>query len=209
MPRLRLKDYLVIAGGILLIALSLSVAHVNVADSTPPGPFVTVVNTPLPVTLQGTGSISGTVAATQSGTWNVGITNAADLAKALGIGQPVMFSSSLTDNGGISSKFHVPANQRLIIEYVSGSCFVGNAEIDELEVVVQTSGQVIAGTAVDLAVSALGAGNQTTAAFGHLARIYAGPGTDVDFEVTSSAGGGGSTAFSCSVHFSGQLVSVP
>ena len=54
MPQLRLKDYLVIVGGILLLALSLSFAHVNAVDSAPPGPFVTVVNTPLPVTLQGT-----------------------------------------------------------------------------------------------------------------------------------------------------------
>jgi len=73
MARLRLKDYLVIAGGILLIGLSLSFAHVNPVDSAGSAP-VTVVNTPLPVTLQGTGSVSGTVAATQSGTWNVGIT---------------------------------------------------------------------------------------------------------------------------------------
>src|SRR5215467_10748641 len=95
MPRLRLKDYLVIAGGILLVALSLSFAHVNPVDSAGSAP-VMVVNTPLPVTLQGTGSISGTVAATQSGTWNVGITgtpavnlaNPADIAKAEGIQHP-------------------------------------------------------------------------------------------------------------------------
>jgi hypothetical protein len=36
---------------------------------------VTVVNTPLPVSLAGTGKIAGTVAATQSGAWNVGVTS--------------------------------------------------------------------------------------------------------------------------------------
>jgi len=36
---------------------------------------VTVVNTPLPVSLEGTGNIAGTVAATQSGAWNVGVTS--------------------------------------------------------------------------------------------------------------------------------------
>ena len=43
MPQLRLKDYLVIVGGILLLALSLSSAHVNPVDGAPPGPSVTVV----------------------------------------------------------------------------------------------------------------------------------------------------------------------
>lgn len=36
---------------------------------------VTVINTPLPVSLTGTGNITGTVAATQSGAWNVGVTS--------------------------------------------------------------------------------------------------------------------------------------
>ena len=63
MRQLRLKDYLVIMGGILLIVPSLSFAHVNPVDSAGSAP-ATVVNTPLPVTLQGTGIVSGTVAAT-------------------------------------------------------------------------------------------------------------------------------------------------
>ena len=107
MPQLRLKDYLVITGGILLIALSLSFAHVNPAGSAS-DETVRVVNTPLPVTLQGTGTISGTVAATQSGAWNVGIAgmpafnlaNPADIAKAEGIQHPIRkgsFVSLLSD----------------------------------------------------------------------------------------------------------------
>src|SRR5215510_5958874 len=61
MALLPFKKYIVGATGILLIALSLSltrVAPVGGAGSAP----VTVVNTPLPVTLRGTGAISGTVA---------------------------------------------------------------------------------------------------------------------------------------------------
>jgi len=142
MTRLRLKDYLVIAGGILLIGLSLSFAHVNPAGSAV-DESVRVVNTPLPVTLQGTGTISGTVAATQSGTWNVGINgtpmfnlaNLADIAKALGIGAP--FESFLQCSFGESSGHNLPADgdvaacnvgittpthQRIVIETVTAGC---------------------------------------------------------------------------------------
>ena len=34
-----------------------------------------MVNTPLPVQLQGTGNVTGQVSATQSGAWNVGVTS--------------------------------------------------------------------------------------------------------------------------------------
>ncbi len=59
--------------GISAVALSLVPSKpVGAAGSAP----VMVTNTPLPVTLQGTGNISGNVSAAQTGAWNVGINNA-------------------------------------------------------------------------------------------------------------------------------------
>jgi len=70
MKPLRFKDYLVVGGGILLIAASLSFTRVNPADSAA-DETVRVVNTPLPVTLQGT--VSGNV--TISNTPDVNVVN--------------------------------------------------------------------------------------------------------------------------------------
>jgi hypothetical protein len=62
-----------VGSGILTVALSLVPRKPAGAAGSAP---VTVTNTPLPVTLQGTGSIAGNVSASQSGAWNVGISNA-------------------------------------------------------------------------------------------------------------------------------------
>ena len=127
MPRLRLKDYLVIAGGILLIAVSLSFARVNPAGSAA-DETVRVVNTPLPVTLQGTGTVSGTVAATQSGAWNVGINKPVSLDPTTT--NPVTITESqrhpfsvapFCDTTGNTCLVSVPTltTQRMELEYIS------------------------------------------------------------------------------------------
>lgn len=80
--------------GLLASALSFIPSTPTVAAG---GPTVTVANTPLPVSLAGTGSITGTVAATQSGTWNVGLTGtpAVSVSNFPAI-QPVSFSNTST-----------------------------------------------------------------------------------------------------------------
>jgi hypothetical protein len=72
MAQLGLKDYLILAAGILLIALSLSFAQVKEVGGDGSAP-VTVVNTPLPV--QGTVNdiVTGNVGIT--GTQNVTLFN--------------------------------------------------------------------------------------------------------------------------------------
>ncbi len=66
---------------LMLIALSFGISAValSLVPSKPVGGAgsapVMVTNTPLPVSLTGTGSISGNVTAAQSGAWNVGINN--------------------------------------------------------------------------------------------------------------------------------------
>jgi len=141
MAQLRFKDYLVIAGGILLIALSLSFAHVNPVGSAPPGPSVTVVNTPLPV--QGTvnvgnfpasSSVSGSVSIT--GTPNVSVINTPsspvptrDVDNAAR--QPFQVSVSgdfRDDHTEAVGQISVPAGKRFVIEYVTGAYVIPSGE---------------------------------------------------------------------------------
>src|SRR5262245_51710176 len=83
MRQLRFKEYLVVAAGIIVIALSLSFAHVERAGGagTVPGTApVTVMNTPLPV--QGTVNVSNfpstvTGSVSITGTPNVSVVNPA------------------------------------------------------------------------------------------------------------------------------------
>src|SRR5260370_27295705 len=93
---------------------------------------VTVTTTPLPV--------QGTVGATQSGVWNVGITGGAvnvansESSPVLtrdidnGARRPlqksfcVSFGSKTGSCFGVSDVFSVPDGERLVIEQVSGSC---------------------------------------------------------------------------------------
>lgn len=58
----------------LMLVMSGSGGSMSAAQAEGSAP-VTVVNTPLPVSLTGTGTISGNVNAYQAGTWNVGVTS--------------------------------------------------------------------------------------------------------------------------------------
>ena len=63
--------------GLFALVLALAAATIPLSKPTQAqqgSAPVTVVNTPLPVSLVGTGSIAGTVNAAQSGAWNVGVT---------------------------------------------------------------------------------------------------------------------------------------
>ena len=81
------------------------------------GPSVTVVNTPLPVTVTNQTTPPSTVNIGNTPSVNVSNTTAlaTALAKAVGVGTPVVFSLP-----SLPSYFPVPLGQRLVIEYVSG-----------------------------------------------------------------------------------------
>jgi len=91
------------------------------------GPNVTVTNTasnPVPVSVQGSTSISGTVNAAQNGTWNVGITGntpGTPLFVVISATNPFQTKMSTDPQHG-ELQFQVPANKRLVIEYVSYIC---------------------------------------------------------------------------------------
>ena len=130
--------------GLLAFALSFVPSKPTAAAHAP---VVTVANTPLPVSLTGTGNITGTVAATQSGTWNVGLSGTPTAsASNFPAAQPVSFgntrttplfvrdvdnstraafqltcSSTTADSGSFSCNLGtVGTGTRIVIETVSG-----------------------------------------------------------------------------------------
>jgi len=102
------------------------------APTDPPpvvtGQTTTIVNgpnNPVPVSVQGTASVSGNVNAVQSGTWRVGITGNSPSAALFVTNaplQPVQFSTDLEffgDFGFGSPVLHVPAGKRFVMEFIS------------------------------------------------------------------------------------------
>src|SRR5262245_9338101 len=129
MAPLRFKDYLVVAGGIALVSLSLSIVYVNPVSGEKPMP-VTITNTPLQVT--GATTVSGSVAATQSGAWNVGVTGTARVANVNDPGRtPFQRSVDLVGTDcSLTCAFTfgpVPSGKRLVLEQVSGALLFDGA----------------------------------------------------------------------------------
>jgi len=217
MPRLRLKDYLVIASGILLIAVSLSFARVNPARSAA-DETVRVVNTPLPVTLQGTGTISGTVAATQSGAWNVGINNPVSLDPTTT--NPVTIKESqrhpfsvspFCDTTGSSCLVSVPTltTQRMEVEYISATCETNN---EGIPLPALQFGAVVEPPGSNSSVQRFGVNQPNpaqvlgAAIFGQIVKAYVEPGGSFDmFALTGAT----NINFRCTFGISGVKIDVP
>jgi AraC-like DNA-binding protein len=127
------------------------------------------------------------------------VVNPADIAKALGIQQPVTFSLTFSAESGVvptSTLYTVPSNQRLIIEYASGSCNLANgANLDNLVIEVHPGSNFFPVNLPPLSTS----GN-----FAHTVKIYADPASIIGLNTNGSGG-----AFNCVATFSGQLVDVP
>ena len=119
---------------------------------------VTVVNTPLPVTLQGTGTVAGKVTASQGGAWNVGVTSLPAVQLAPGTTVNVQgggandsarqaFALNLCATGDTescpagTSTATLPVNTRFVIEFVSGYCFVRNTGIHGWTLTAPLNGQ--------------------------------------------------------------------
>ena len=144
---------------------------------------VTIVS-PLPLPVTGSLSVGGTVAATQSGTWNVGISgtpkvevsrNDEDPARAPFQTRLCMAKNSdnCTDNLNFPTSFVVPAGKRLVIEQISGECFPSGAVL-AVGITVTTGGATVShlfGVQYPIA--------GTTGYTNHLTRLYADGGTSV------------------------------
>jgi hypothetical protein len=108
---------------------------------------VTVTNTPLPVTLQGTGSIAGNVSASQSGAWNVGISNAGtspvpvrDMDNAAKRLPFQLFLFVLLHDGGnqntdaLDLSTFLPSGKGFVIEHLSASVVMPTGQKAALQV---------------------------------------------------------------------------
>jgi len=120
---------------------------------------VTVMNTPLPVALQGTGSITGNVNAAQSGPWSVGVTTLPAVQLAAGTTVAINGGSVAFDDPARqayvvelcaayddecspgASETTLPVGTRFVIEQASGYCKVINLAIDGWEVKARLNGQ--------------------------------------------------------------------
>ena len=140
-----MRSILRFAAAIMLMAMvgfTLSIVAPSPARGAGSAP-VTVVNgpeQPVPVALQGTGSIAGTVNALQSGPWTVAVSSLPAVQLASGTtfnlnsapDAPVYtddlsvrqaFAASLCEGEGCTNDtVLVPVGKRLVIEYVSGTC---------------------------------------------------------------------------------------
>jgi hypothetical protein len=130
---------------------------------------------------------------------------AAEIAKALGVQHPTSFFIQ-TDNINGNTSYQVPANQRLIIEFIGTSCILTNdASLNAFALVVLKNGTE---TEVALSVTPVSTTNSTDVTFGQMVRIYIDPGTTLQLNPIGRTGnpaaqlGCGSTVF-------GQLIDVP
>jgi hypothetical protein len=134
---------------------------------------------------------------------SVTVANPTDIAKALGIQHPTAFLLSFPAG---SNRFTLPANQRLIIEFVAGSCTIHNAEVDRLDIITELNNDEHIFT-VNLPRTVAAAGASTTGNFAYTAKIYADPGSVVALQL--ALGAGASADIQCFATLSGQLVDVP
>jgi hypothetical protein len=174
---------------------------------------VTVVNTPLPVTLSG--SVSGTVQAEQSGPWSVTVGNAAGspvLVRDVDRESPEPFQMNihLTINAGDlfdGEAFSVPAGKRLVIECVTARTDVFPGQETEVFVTTTVGGQPVSHVvpgAIQKLDFAPGQYDETVSA--QLVRFYADAGSTVGVGMrrnlsTNDAGG--------NVTISGYLLPAP
>lgn len=137
------------------------------------------------------------------------VVNPADIAKALGIQHAVAFELSFFKPNITSAPFNVPASQRLIIEYVSGRCFVSDALVTELRILTVMSSASQSYTVNLAPISSAAITNPTQGNFGHTVKIYVDPASQVFLEAGAAAAGGAGSGYGCNATLSGQLVDVP
>ena len=221
-------------GSIGALTLVLAVAAATIPLSKPTqaqhgSAPVTVVNTPLPVSLTGTGNISGNVNAAQSGAWNVGVTNLPSVQLAAGTTVGITGGLSNTaatplfvrDVDGPGRNAHVvhvcqstlspcgavtvPVGNRYVIEQVAGECQVGTGStIYGFRLHAWLNGaENVYPVRNDISADS-GGGQTTTGFFFQPARIYADGGTELS---VAFAGLGGNAV--CGVTLSGHLVPMP
>ncbi len=211
--RRNLRALLAMAVVATLAAISIPLPRPLAAAGSAP---VTVMNTPLPV--------QGTVGATQSGPWNVGITggtvNVANSASSPVFArdvdnaarQPFQKNLCIPISGaflpfcsGIPDSFVVPDGKRLVIEQVAGDCLQqSGTQVVEISLRTQVGSDLVpyAFPLQPPPTFSAPSGLYATS-LNHLIRIYADPGTTVDIPRAQLIGG---TEAYCVLGVSGYLV---
>jgi hypothetical protein len=133
----RFKNHLIAVAVLSVLAIigTIMNSHQAKAQGPPGGLAVNIVN-PLPVPVTGSTTVSGTIAATQSGAWNVGITGTPNVNVTNPATAPVL-SLNVNDPGRIAYQSDlslscnsttqcagsfpiVAANHRLVIQHLNG-----------------------------------------------------------------------------------------
>ena len=123
-----------IAGGAVLLLAAIGTMMNRQAMQAAGGPSVTI-ESPIPLPVTGTVTATGTIAATQSGTWNVGVTGTPNVHVTNPATAPALFLNE-NDPGRIPYQSFqgvpcsavpciasfpvVPANHRLVVQHFSG-----------------------------------------------------------------------------------------
>src|SRR5215470_11729522 len=181
---------------------TVSLAQGGPPQGPPGGMGVTVLNTPLPVT--------------QGGPWTVQVVNpsnaptATDIAKAMGIQHPYQTSVICKWNGGNGctvDTIKAPANQRIVIEYVSGLCGINlGQQVSDVNLLTIAGGVIAVHDLTVVNPAGVVRGGEQEIAFGQMVRVYADQNTTIGLEVTST---NVSSSASCVLALSGQAVDVP
>jgi len=142
---------------------------------------------------------------------NTFIVNPADIANAIAnVGTPVAFRLTL-DNVAITvgAPYTVPANQRLVIEYISGNCGVFDASITELQLRILAPGPVQLLPPYHIISSPTSTLDSTAVkemTFNYLAKIYVVSGSTINLESVGGGLGTSSPFLQCDVTVTGQLI---
>jgi hypothetical protein len=220
----RFKNHLIVAAALSLLAAIGTFMNSNqaAAQGPPDGLAVKIVN-PVPVPVTGSTTVSGAVAATQSGAWNVGILGSPNVTVANPSGNPVQVrdvneaSQPVAAPGGspfpggtnfvVLPLYTVPAGKRLVIEYFSGECFLpaGQTAVASVR---YPSGILLQHwlTASPPATGPAGPFSTITS-FGGPLRAYVDPGSLVEAIVVTNANVTDQSR--CNATISGHLVNVP
>lgn len=217
-------SYLIAAAGVALVVLTVSLTPAGpaLAQATKVKP-VEVVNSPanpVPTAPQGTTRVEGAVSAQQSGAWSVGLAGTPSVNVANTSMDPVpvkdlsdcepfqlqLFIDLPDSDPGVTESFTVPSDRLLVIEQVT---LEGASTATGIRAFVRTKAGPSFSVAHFLRVEPQGPsgfGSTLYVASQHV-RLYADPGTTVDFGIGKNTTSGGGAHFDASV--SGYLVDCP
>lgn len=142
-----------------------------------------------------------------AGSTPVTVVNATELAKAMGVQHP--FQTSMTcepyrEDGICMWSYAVPSNQRLVIEYVSMQCWLpSSARLGLLRLYTSVNGADPVRHYLNSGAAAPFGGSVE---FGHLVKLYAAPGSRIQFDGDIRSG---DSSTLCTVTLSGQAIDVP